>query len=219
MKGFETMAVSESDVPGVADWYDDMANDILAQQVTTAGPSFGSWPSSPAYVWPDGTLGHMVHPALSTVWALLTLERFAPPPPVIEVSLDIHPTSCPNPFNVNGKGVIPVAILGTEDFDVTMIDPASLLLEGIAPLRWAMEDVATPYGEFSDPPGCMECTEEGRDGYMDLTVKFKMQEVAAAISGVEDGDCIVLNITGNLKEDFGGTEIVGSDVVRIIKKK
>jgi len=38
--------------------------------------------------------------------------------PTIEVPVDIKPTSCPNPLNVKSRGVLPVAILGTADFDV-----------------------------------------------------------------------------------------------------
>ena len=56
-----------------------MANEIIAEQNAD-----GSWPSSPAYVWYYGSPTHWVHPTLSTAWALLTLERFAPPPPVAD---------------------------------------------------------------------------------------------------------------------------------------
>jgi hypothetical protein len=75
MKGFETMGIPLNGVPGVADWYQDMADEILPEQNVN-----GSWPSTPAYVWSGGSPSHWVSPALSTVWALLTLERFAPPP-------------------------------------------------------------------------------------------------------------------------------------------
>ena len=53
---------------------------------------------------------------------------------------------------------------------------------------------------------------------MDLTLKFDMQEVVAALGDVEHGDCEVLTLTGQLKEVFGGTPIGGLDWVRIIKK-
>ena len=66
----------------------------------------------------------------------------------IQVAIDIRPTSCPNPFMVGSKGVIPLAILGTADFDVTQIDPASVRLAGIEPLRWANEDVSTPFEPY-----------------------------------------------------------------------
>ena len=145
---------------------------------------------------------------LDTLFALLTLEKFAPPPPVIRVSVDIKPRSWPNPLNVNKKGVLPVAILGTEDFDVTQIDPATVRLEGVAPLRWALEDVGTP----GDPL-------DGPDGFTDLTLKFAAQAIVAVLGPVNDGDVVVLHLTGNLKEEFDGTPIEGEDVVRIIKKK
>lgn len=141
------------------------------------------------------------------------------PPPEIEVPVDIKPTSCPNPLNTKSQGVLPVAILGTEDLDVTQVDPASVLLEGVAPLRWALEDVATPYEPIVGKEDCMDCTDEGPDGYLDLTLKYNNQEIVAALGTVTDGECKVLTLTGNLKEEFGGTAIVGEDVVKIILKK
>jgi hypothetical protein len=43
-----------------------------------------------------------------------------------EVTCDIKPGSDPNAINPNSKGVIPVAILSTDDFDATTVDPGSL---------------------------------------------------------------------------------------------
>ena len=147
----------------------------------------------------------------------------------VEVQIDIKPTSCPNPLNLKSKGVLPVAILGTEGFDVTEIDPATVALfwvgsdpfdpiippdEISTPLRTALEDVAAPYdGELVD---CLSCWEEGPDGFLDLTLKFDKQEIIAAIVGeVEHGNCISLILAGNL---FDGTPFSGSDIVKIIKK-
>lgn len=125
----------------------------------------------------------------------------------IPVSVDIKPQSCPNAIKVVSKGVLPVAILGTEDLDVAEIDPASVMLEGVAPLRWALEDVATPFeGELCD------CHELGPDGYLDLTLKFDMQEVIAALGEVSDGETLELTLTGNLLD---GTPISGQDCVFI----
>ncbi|MHC4346223.1 MAG: hypothetical protein ACYSUP_16230, partial [Planctomycetota bacterium] len=42
-----------------------------------------------------------------------------------EVAVDIKPQSCPNPFNIKSKGVLPVAILGTDEFDVEDVNTAS----------------------------------------------------------------------------------------------
>ncbi len=135
----------------------------------------------------------------------------------VEVAIDIKPESCPNPLNVKGKGVLSVAILGTEDFDVTEVDPLTVLLEGVAPLRWDLEDVATPYEPFLGKEDCMDCTTDGPDGYQDLTFKFDTQEIVDALGEVNDGDCLVLELTGEL---FEGTpiDIKGEDVMLIIKK-
>ena len=138
----------------------------------------------------------------------------------IEVSVDIKPTSCPNPLNVKGNGVLPVAILGTEDFDVSQIDPTTVRLslpdseeEGPAAIRSNLEDVATPYeGELC---GCHTC---GPDGLMDMTLKFNSRDVAALLGDYEDGDVVELALSGYLMEAFGGTPIVGADCVVILKK-
>jgi hypothetical protein len=133
---------------------------------------------------------------------------------VLEIGVDIKPQSCPNPINVNGKGVLPVAVLGTEAFDVTTVDPASVRLEGVAPLTWAWEDVAAPFdGEFDGE--LYDCHELGPDGHLDLVLKFKTQEIVEAIGEVYDGDVLTLTVTGTL---FDSTPIMGSDVVWIIEK-
>jgi hypothetical protein len=134
------------------------------------------------------------------------------PPCFIPVNLDIKPTSCPNPFNMKDKGVLPVAILGTEDFNVKTIDPATVKLEGVAPLRWNYEDVTTPVGPDPDP---CECTTAGADGYRDLTLKFDHQAIAAALGTVTDREVRVLTITGFTRD---GVAIQGMDCVIILKK-
>lgn len=127
----------------------------------------------------------------------------------IEIMIDIKPGSCDNPFNVKSKGVLPVAILGSSDFDVTAVDPTLISLAGVAPIRSNVEDVVTPD----------DCT-DGNDGYLDLTLKFRTQEIVQAldIGQVNDGDIMILELTGNLKEEFGGTSIRGEDVVKILKR-
>lgn len=130
--------------------------------------------------------------------------------PVVEVDIDIKPGSCPNPLNVKSKGVLPVAILGTEDFDIFDIDVASIRMEGISPIRSGYEDVATPFeGEIC------ECHELGADGYLDLTLKFTTQEIVDAIGDVNDGDEVILSIIGKLSD---GSDFAGADCVVITKK-
>lgn len=150
----------------------------------------------------------------------LAIDAIGSGAPVSEISVffDIKPTSCPNPLNRKSKGVLPVAILGTEDFDVTTIDPLTVRLslggnEVAAPLRSDFEDVATPY----EGDEC-ECHELGPDGYMDLTLKFSTQDlVGLDLNSYEVGDVVPLILTGNLLESADDTPIIGQDCVLIVK--
>jgi hypothetical protein len=140
------------------------------------------------------------------------------------LQLDIKPGSCPNPLNVkvfekppkNDKsqkgGVLPVAILGTADLEIQDIDISSLFLEGVAPLRYGFEDVAAP---VRDGVEC-ECTGEGPDGHMDLTLKFRKSEIVSALGAVSDGDKIALTLTGQMAD---GTTFEASDCVKILGVK
>ena len=136
----------------------------------------------------------------------------------IPVPVDIKPTSCPNPLNVGSNGVLPVAIVGTEDFDVMTVDPGSIKLIGVDPLRCSYEDVCTPYVQYLGKETQFYCTEEGPDGFLDLTLKFDMQQVVEALGIVADQDVLVLTLEGKLFDEYGGVPIVGEDVVIILKK-
>jgi hypothetical protein len=133
----------------------------------------------------------------------------------IEVPLDILPMGCPNPFARGSKGELPVAIAGFAGFDVTEIDPATILLEGFAPDRWALEDVATPYEPFIGKPlDRYSCNEIGPDGLMDLTLKFKRSDFNTLLESYLRNDLIKLTLTGQL---YDGTPIVGEDIIIIVK--
>jgi len=133
------------------------------------------------------------------------------------VYIDVRPTSCPNPFKTGSRGVVPVAILGTATFDASTVDPSSVRLEGVEPLRWSLEDVAAPHEDgFSDPPAAMDCTTDGPDGIADLTLKFDSKELAAALDAghgpLTDGQVVLVTLTG---EYDSGLLLVGQDVIRI----
>lgn len=153
---------------------------------------------------------------VSSLVGVLTITVEDPePPPFIPVDIDIKPGSCPNPLDVKSKGVLPLAVLGIDNFDVTTIDPATIRLsrEGIAgdvaPLRWSYEDVATPFaGELCD------CHNLNGDGFMDLTLKLNTQELVGTLNLEEvAGETIPLTLTGNLKEEYGNTSIEGKDCI------
>ncbi|MHC4757406.1 MAG: hypothetical protein ACYTE8_02000 [Planctomycetota bacterium] len=134
-----------------------------------------------------------------------------PPLPATEVSVDIKPQSCPNPLNVRSEGILPVAILGSEDVNVIDIDPNSIELAGVGVIHNAYEDIATP---VLDPNDC-NCTTNGPDGFLDLTLKFNAQDIVEAMCEANVGDILPLLLTGEL---FDGTPIEGKGCV-IMKGK
>ncbi|MDO7884652.1 hypothetical protein [Hymenobacter cheonanensis] len=125
---------------------------------------------------------------------LVDLPGGAAPGSFITVVFDVKPRDCPNPFNLTEKGVLPPAILGTTGFDITKIDVSTLKVNEMAPLRWAIEDVATPYA--GDVTGCTACTAAGPDGIPDLTLKFSSESIAQTLSGAASGRCASLTLTG-----------------------
>jgi hypothetical protein len=215
MKGLEAAQIDE--LPGPIDWFAEFADSIVAQQIPQDDPNpaiRGSWQST------IGSGGYGF-PVLITDWALLTLEKVTP---IVQynVFVDIKPQSCPNPINSVSKGVLPVAILGTEDFDVMSIDPSTVLLEGVAPLRYNYSDVATPFeGELCD------CHELGPDGWTDMTLKFDKAAIVAAIAEMSNSEAplnaLLLNnweivrlaLTGMTWE---GIPIFGEDCARVMWK-
>lgn len=144
-------------------------------------------------------------------WAIISIKG----PVFIEVPVDIKPGSCPNPVNVVSKGVLPVAILGTGDFDATRIDPSTILLNGVAPLRYAFEDVGSPYEPIKGKWDAYACNEYGPDGNMDLSLKFDTQEFVASLGEVDDREVVTVPLTGYLMD---GTPIQGEDVIVILAK-
>jgi hypothetical protein len=112
---------------------------------------------------------------------------------VIEVDIDIKFCSDPNAFNCKKKGVLPVTIFGTEDFDVEDIDISSLQLcteDGAfctnAPRDYSFADRGDPTSDL----GAAMCTfieveedifEEqdylNQDEWLDLDAAFEANEV------------------------------------------
>ena len=126
---------------------------------------------------------------------------------VQEVDIDLKPQSCPNPVNVLSKGLVPVAILGTAEFDVNDIVISSLPDRTI---MHTIEDVATPFdGPLIDQSSC---TEAGPDGFDDLIFKIPSSE----LNCLPDGVLALLEIDGELLD---GTPFEGSDIALVINKK
>lgn len=131
----------------------------------------------------------------------------------IEVPVDIHPGSCPNPLNSKSKGKIPVSIVGTSDFDVSQVEIASIRLAGVAPVWTGFGDDSTPYEPYVNKPlNQYSCNTYGPDGITDLKLKFETQDIFNAIGPVSQGQIVRIILTGTLKD---GTPIIGEDIVKI----
>ncbi len=143
--------------------------------------------------------------------------------PILDALMDIRPGSSTNPLNLtmyenkhddklpNPKkgGVLPVAVLGTPDMYVRDIDVSSVLLEGVAPLRYSYEDVATP----TKNTGPCSYTTEGPDGYEDLTLKFLKSSFAEALGDISSQTELVLLLTGQLQD---GMQFEARDCVAVV---
>ena len=111
------------------------------------------------------------------------------------VLIDIKPGSDPNCFNINGHGVIPVAILGSAEFDVNEVDPLSLSFDG---LEVRLRGQRGPLCSLEDSNG---------DGFTDLVCHFEDDASYWA-----EGETIG-TITGQL---FDGTAIEGADSICVV---
>jgi hypothetical protein len=141
--------------------------------------------------------------------------------PSIELFVDIKPGSCVNPLNPKSQGVLPVAILGTEALDVMAIDPSTIRLtrEGVdgevTPIRGHYADVATPLQ--CELPACGESL---GDGYTDLMLKFRTQEIVKALNLWDAaGERVTLTLSASLKEELGGTDLSAQDDIKVLGKK
>ena len=108
------------------------------------------------------------------------------------VALNIKAGDAPNTLNLRSRGVIPVAILTTDQFDATSIDVSSLRFGGTgqeaAPVRAVFDDV-------------------DNDGDTDLVVFFRNQDIGV------DCETMFTYLTG---VTVMGTEIAGTDSVNMV---
>ena len=126
----------------------------------------------------------------------------AVPEPTTFALVDIKPGSVPNPVNPKSKGVLSVAILGTEEFDVNDVDIDTLLFgdpllignggTAVSPLRNAYRDVS-------------------HDGFLDLTLKFSTADLV-------ENDALGFDTVEGLLTGFllDGTPFAGLDSIRIV---
>lgn len=120
----------------------------------------------------------------------------------IRVDVDIKPNSDENPVSLRGKGLLPVAILTTDDFDAAEVDPSTVTLgddDG--------DDTPVP----EKPNGSLFATFEDVDGDADVDLLLHFEVEALVESGDLDSSTTELTLNG---ETSDGTPIRGTDIVR-----
>ncbi len=114
----------------------------------------------------------------------------------INVSIDIKPGTFPNVINIGWQGSLPVAIFGSEHFNVRDIDPATLELNGLKVKAVGKSNKLLSHYEYVN-----------NDGFEDLVVQFEHGDNAFSL-----GDATA-ELTGKL---YDGTSITGSDAISIV---
>ena len=109
-------------------------------------------------------------------------------PVILEVSIDIKPSTLQNNIRLTSRGTLPVAILTSGEFDAATVDPDTVLFAGAAPVQLTMEDVDL-------------------DGDLDLLLYFQILELILDETSTE------ATLTG---ATFDGMLIQGTDTVNII---
>lgn len=122
--------------------------------------------------------------------------------PVPDVLIDIKPGGNPNTINLRSKGVLPVAILSSEEvgkeFDATTVDPSTVQLAGAGV---AVRGKNKYMAHKEDVNG---------DGLTDLVVQIEIKNLNP--DKLEDGSAILTAQTSN------GIEITGSDKIAIVPR-
>ncbi len=112
------------------------------------------------------------------------------------VSVDIKPGSYPNVVNLGSRGVIPVAILTTVEFDATTVDPDTVALAGASvAIRGNGSRLLSAEEDVDD------------DGDIDLLVHIETENLA-----LETGVTEVV-LTG---QTYDGQAIAGTDTIEVV---
>jgi hypothetical protein len=113
--------------------------------------------------------------------------------PTLEIVIDIKPGNEVNNINPLSRGVIPVAILGSEEFVVDEIDVSTITFG---------RGLASP----AHRKGAHRANVDG-DEWPDLLVHFRTEEAGIAVG--DTAACVVA-------ETVDGVEVVGCDAIQIV---
>jgi hypothetical protein len=120
------------------------------------------------------------------------------------VDIDVKPGSDPNSINLKSKGLLPIAILGSETVDVKEIDPSTIKIGTVG--------LATR-GSSRDPKLAFSYEQVNGDEDVDMMVFFDIQELVS--QGALDATTLQLILTGEFED---GTPLVGIDLVSIVPR-
>ena len=107
---------------------------------------------------------------------------------VLPIRIDIKPGSETNPLNLTSRGVIPVAVLTTAEFDASELDPATVLFAGASSVQWIQTDIES-------------------DGDLDLLFHFKTTRLNLTGTSEEAW------LTGSTYDDIS---VKGSDRIMMV---
>ena len=118
--------------------------------------------------------------------------------------MDILPCDDPNLFTVNmqGKGRLPIAILASEEYDITQIDAVSLHIgEATFPVRVPVID-----------------KDDNGDGLPDLKIHYSRRDVIAALGldTMEPGTVVPITVEGLMND---GRVVFGTDNVVLVARE
>lgn len=164
----------------------DDTNDLFRTEFSLDGGVSFLTPFDPFTSGLGATAGHF------QLGALVTSDLVTP------LEIDIKPGSFPNPIKLTSRGVIPVAILSTEAFDATTVDPASVCFGDAEDASERDCSEAHGRGHIQDVDG---------DADLDLVLHFERRE-----TGIGSGDTEAC-LTGEISSS---QLIEGCDSVRTI---
>jgi len=201
--------------------HDDGTDSVLLDQNETTNPGSGhAWNKVGLYPMTAGTAytvtqtnenypGSAIFRADAIKWLLI------PPVPVpLDIKPGLDPDDCPNLFTVNlqGKGRLPMAILGTEDVDVSGIEVDSISIAGtVFPLK-------TPSVDDVSSPALAECEcHGGPDGIDDLVIHVSRRDliVALGLEEIDPGTVVPVTVTGSMPD---GTPITATDCITLVAR-
>jgi hypothetical protein len=158
--------------------------------VDGVGPGSSSWVAGNLSIRSETAIARVVWKATTPAVALIGIDNLRLDL-VREVEIDVRPGSSSNRVNLRSRGVLPVALLSSEDFDATLADFSTLAIGGVAPERVHESDV------------------DG-DGRTDLLLQFRIPDLEDA--GVLDGETTELVLDGALLD---GSAFQGEDLVHV----